>query len=255
MILVIAIISDIHSNLEALKAVLADIKQRPVDRIFCLGDIVGYGPHPMEVLTFLRNFEFCLVGNHDDAVINSIPAAFNPIAASAARWTKSQLNPDMMGWKRYFSFTNRRNRIQGWQYLKSLPVFYEVENVFFAHDTPYNPGCGAYVLSEEDARMGFSEHPDIYTFFVGHTHRPHIWKPEGSFLPEPDVGYPYEGQQIIDIGAVGQPRDGDNRASYVLLSPKEFRFIRVPYDIEKTAADIIKCGLDHRLAERIKVGK
>ena len=81
-----AIISDIHSNLEALRTVLKDIRKRPIDKIFCLGDIVGYGPNPLDVLDFMRNFEFCLVGNHDDAVINSIPPAFNPIAAEAARW-------------------------------------------------------------------------------------------------------------------------------------------------------------------------
>lgn len=251
----IALISDIHSNLEALRAVLQDIKQRSVDRIYCLGDIVGYGPNPMEVLDFVRNFDFCLLGNHDDAVIGSIPAAFNPIAAEAARWTKMQVNPDLMGWKSLVKWGNKRRRIQGWQYLKSLPVFQEVENVMFAHDTPYNPGCGAYVLSEEDARMGFEENPQKTTFFVGHTHRPHIWREEGSFIPEPDTGYPYEGRQLVDIGAVGQPRDGNPKSSYVLLDRHEFRYIRVSYDCEKTARDIEKSGLDKRLGDRLKVGK
>lgn len=251
----IALISDIHGNLPALRAVLQDIRKRPVDRIFCLGDIVGYGPNPLEVLDFMRNFEFCLVGNHDDAVINSIPPAFNPIAAEAARWTKMQVNPDLMGFRRLFHPGLRRRRILGWQYLKSLPVSKRVEKAMFAHDTPYNPGCGAYVLSDEDARMGFQEHPDIHLFFIGHTHRPHIWREDTSFIPEPDVGYSYEPRQLVDTGAVGQPRDGNPDSSYVLLDRTEFKFIRVPYDCEKTCRDITKAGLNKRLGERLMVGK
>jgi predicted phosphodiesterase len=251
----IALISDIHSNLAALRAVLQDIRKRPIDRIFCLGDVVGYGPNPLEVLDFMRNFEFCLVGNHDDAVINSIPPAFNPIAAEAARWTKLQINPDLMGWKRLVSRRGMNRRILGWQYLKSLPVSKRVDKIMFAHDTPYNPGCGAYVLSDEDARMGFEEHPDINTFFIGHTHRPHIWREDTSFVPEVDSGYSYEPRQLVDIGAVGQPRDGNPDSSYVILDKTEFRFIRVPYNCEKTVKDIQHVGLDRRLADRLKVGK
>lgn len=250
----IAILSDVHANLEALTAVIRDMSGRKITRIFFLGDIIGYGPNPVEVLEFLRKFEFCLMGNHDRAVLTGPPAKFNAAAKAAVEWTRRQIHPAYVAFKWFRPWTYGK-RLEWWRFLLQMkPIRKEGEWVF-CHDHPLYPGSDKYVHKPEDAREVLDGLPDIRAFFIGHSHVPAVFNYKERLKPEENVIYPLNQRMIVNVGSVGQPRDKDPRACYVLVDERGIQFVRVPYDHEKTLRKIKAAGLPDLLGERLAEGK
>jgi diadenosine tetraphosphatase ApaH/serine/threonine PP2A family protein phosphatase len=239
------ILSDIHSNLVALEAVLEDAPSGlPV---WCLGDLVGYGPNPNECVNRLRELEpKCIVGNHDWAVMGQADIDdFNPEAKEAVLWTRKQLTPDNMA------------------YLQHLPISLIEGEFTLVHGSPRKP-IWEYILHPSTASLNFAYFNTAYCL-VGHTHVPEIFrfldqdsKPtcEPERLWEPGT-YPLgEGRLIINPGSIGQPRDGNSRASYAILDTeaKTLNLHRVTYDIDKTQRLMEKAKLPRRLVLRLSYG-
>jgi len=236
------VLSDIHGNKEALDAVIADAGV--VDQIWCLGDIVGYGPEPAACLAWVRaHCDIVLSGNHDYAAFEpSVVRDFNPNAARAADWTRAQLSPEEVA------------------YLRSLPSLIEAAGVTLAHASPADP-IWTYILSVIDARDAFSAFSGALCF-VGHTHVAACYaEAEGEIERLPFVNdEPFSlagGRFIINPGSVGQPRDRDPRAAYLWYDDASESVVwkRVAYDIGSVQAKILAAGLPDRLASRLALGQ
>jgi predicted phosphodiesterase len=246
-----AIISDIHGNLEALEAVLADIDQQDnIEEIYCLGDIVGYGPNPRECVDLVMGrAKVTILGNHDQAALFD-PEGFNAGAERAIFWTRNMLESDN-------SEANERR----WEFLGELPRMRREEELLFVHGSARNP-LNEYVFPEDIYNQRKMERifalVDQYCF-QGHTHIPGVFREDLSFLSPDEVDSRYEFNDVktlINVGSVGQPRDGDNRASYVLLEDRTVHFKRVPYDFEKTISKIYPIPeLDNFLGDRLRDGR
>jgi diadenosine tetraphosphatase ApaH/serine/threonine PP2A family protein phosphatase len=255
-----AIISDIHSNAEALRAVLADIKTKDVDRIICLGDIIGYGPDPLECLDMVQEHcEWALMGNHDFGVLYE-PTNFNAPAASAAYWTRDQLDAEPDDEKRA-----RRYDFLGQLRVRVVETAPDSDiSMLFVHGSPRRP-INEYIFPDDVVgdpdKLGSIFRRVETMVAVGHTHQPGVFTDEPDFYPPgemTDETYSFEqGEKaIINVGSVGQPRDGDVRASYVVMHPDKFEFFRVEYDIAKTAEEIKAIpALSDRLGERLYEGR
>lgn len=238
------IISDIHGNLEALTAVLADAEEKTYDSVVCLGDFVGYGANPnecVETIVALADTASVL-GNHDAAVIDVRQRElFNPVARAGVVYADALL-----------AAANR-------QYLDNLPLALDSDHDFMAvHASPYKPEAWVYVVEPLDAADAFRamKHP---LAFIGHTHFPAVHIDTGSvmpFLPEDCIKVNANKKTIINVGSVGQPRDGDARAAYVIYDSdaKTVRIYRVSYDIDQAAAKILQAGLPPLLADRLRRG-
>jgi len=240
-----AIIADIHANIEAFSAVLADIERRGgVDEFWCLGDIVGYGPDPRQCIETLRRYDhICVLGNHDWAAIGKLNLAdFNPDAAVACRWTAQELNDEDV------------------QYLESLPLVIEKDDVTLVHGSPRDP-IWEYLLSISSARENFAYFNSPFCL-VGHSHVPSIFRLNEtggcSFSPfQENIGLILgKSRLIINPGGVGQPRDGDPRASYAILDSENRMawLYRIPYDISATQAKMVQHNLPVRLVSRLSRG-
>jgi predicted phosphodiesterase len=251
----IAILSDVHANLEALQAVIHDVSQRGIKRIFFLGDIVGYGPNPAEVLDFIKQFEFCLLGNHDEACLKGPAKSFNAAAAASSWWTRRQICPqDMSG--AFLRPGEFQKRTELWDYLLKLTPVRVVGEMMFVHDTPAQPGSWRYVRDRKEADLGFQAHPNMRAFFFGHSHIPGVWTEKAYFTAEPGRKFTFQQRVLVNVGSVGQPRDKDPRACYVVLEPDGFRFFRVPYDVAKTQQKIRAIpDLEPVLADRLAKGQ
>ena len=234
----VALLSDIHSNLEALDAVLAALPQ--VDRILVLGDIVGYGPDPNAVIARLRSTGARAVrGNHDQAMLEpSTLEWFNPHAAAAARWTQGVLTP------------------QSRRYLATLPNHGRVGRHRAVHGSPKKPYIWEYILDDLQALEILVKLGRRWCFF-GHTHLPRIFTEEGEQIPNLDDWLPLPPSALINPGSVGQPRDGDPRASFAVadLDSEAVHFYRVPYDLATTQAKILEAGLPEIEAARLAEGR
>jgi diadenosine tetraphosphatase ApaH/serine/threonine PP2A family protein phosphatase len=240
-----AVLADIHANLAAFEAVLADIEKKGgVDELWCLGDIVGYGPDPSRCIELLRKLNpVCVAGNHDRAAIGKLELSyFNPYAAEACRWTAKQLNP-----------VDAR-------YLEDLPTSVQKGDFLLVHGSPADPVL-EYVMSIGIAARNFDFFQSPYCL-VGHTHVPAAFKEEsGSCLSinlSPGIGMVLgKHRMIINPGAVGQPRDGDPRASYAIYDSEGhmLRLYRVEYDIGATQDRMMKAGLPIQLVTRLEAGK
>ncbi len=225
----VAIISDIHGNLDALQVVLDDISGRDVDRILCLGDIIGYGPNPLECLDLvMAKCEWSLMGNHDFAVMYE-PTQFNASAEAASFWTRRQLENE----------PEVDTRLARWQYLGDLQIRRSDMDASWFHASPRRP-INEYIFPDDvitaptKMRQIFERFED--RCFVGHTHVTGVFTDEPDFYPPPDLDGVYEfrtGEKcIINPGSVGQPRDRDSRASYALLFDDRVEFVRLEYDIQ-----------------------
>jgi diadenosine tetraphosphatase ApaH/serine/threonine PP2A family protein phosphatase len=252
-----ALISDLHSNTEALTEVFKDIKANHCDQIYCLGDLVGYGPDPIEVVEMCYETRICLLGNHDEGVLKN-SYGFNPIARQAIEWTRKQLQP---GWLS----GSRKKKI--WSFLQSLPIVYKVDDILFVHASPRDPVM-EYILRTDCVDLfgrASDKIADIFTkiewlCFAGHTHDPGVITQEGQFIrpQECDSYYKFERgkRYIINVGSTGQPRDGDTRACYAIFDGESVRFRRVEYDYRKTMEKIFgNPDLDRKLGERLALGK
>jgi diadenosine tetraphosphatase ApaH/serine/threonine PP2A family protein phosphatase len=241
----ILVVADVHANLTALQAVLRDAEAGgAIDAVWSLGDAVGYGAEPGEVLALLRTYELrAIAGNHDLAAAGLVSLDdFNPFAAQAARWTGLELSDDDKAW------------------IESLPKVLVEAGFTLAHGTLKDP-VWEYLMDAEQA----AEHLALQTTpygLVGHTHVPIVYQEDAPRAAREDP--PEDGSLeltprrfVANVGSVGQPRDGDSRAAYGLLDTSERRlsFCRVEYDIEAAQAQIVEAGLPRYLAERLKHGR
>jgi diadenosine tetraphosphatase ApaH/serine/threonine PP2A family protein phosphatase len=239
----VAVISDIHANLHALEAVLEAVDADPPDELWCVGDLVGYGPRPNEVVALVRErAAISLLGNHDLGVLGQLDLdEFSPDAAASARWTQTVLLDEHRA------------------YLESLSPQAKVEGAELYHASPRDP-VWEYVITEEAARAAL-ESTVAPVVLVGHSHIALAitlldGRLEGDLAPGgSEVGLD-EGRWLLNPGSVGQPRDGDPRAAWLVLDlpSGKARFGRVPYDIARTQAEIRERGLPEALAERLVHG-
>jgi len=239
------IVADIHANLEAFRAVLEDTADRGgIDELWCLGDVVGYGPDPMACVELLKLQEYvCVVGNHDLAAIGKLDTRdFNPYAAAANRWTSSRLRPEDV------------------VYLSQLPEVLRKSSFTLAHGSLRHP-IWEYILSVEAALATF-ELLDTQCCLVGHSHTPFLCKEaEGGCqfeeLRERAPLVMRNERWIVNPGAVGQPRDGDPRSSYAIYDDEENTLVgyRVEYDITATQEKMRRAGLPDILIQRLIYGR
>jgi predicted phosphodiesterase len=246
-----ALISDIHSNLEALQAVLKDISAQGVETIYCLGDVIGYGPNPRECIDAILDLPVVLLGNHDQGAMFD-PEGFNPGAERAIFWTRSQL--EVPG-------ENRQKREKRWEFLAERPRLHRDGEFLFVHGSARNP-LNEYVFPEDIYNPRKMErifaHVERYCF-QGHTHVPGIFTESLQFYSPEEIDHVFEldgRKTMVNVGSVGQPRDGDWRACYVLLDDKTIRYRRIEYDIEATIKKIYDIpDLENFLGDRLRDGR
>ncbi len=249
-----ALISDIHANLEALVAVRQDIRSQGIQRVYCLGDIIGYGPNPVECLDIvIADCAVTILGNHDQAALFD-PEGFNPMAMQAAYWSRAQLEKA----KGTPEVVNRR-----WDFVGELPRTHNEGAFLFVHGSPREP-TNEYVFPEDiyNERKMEALFAKVEQYcFQGHTHLPGVFLESGNFLTPEEFGYEFQltGEKaMINVGSVGQPRDNDPRACYVVLDDesKIIQFRRVGYDFNITAEKIYRIpDLANTLGDRLKTGR
>ena len=265
-----AIISDLHGNLPALEVALADARERGAGRIVCLGDVVGYGAQPRHCLDLVmrlcvdepRTVEgeqdlapgLCLRGNHEHALLNSAED-FNPKARAAIEWTRDEIS----------RADNREQAYAYWDFLEALSPSMTDGTAMFAHGSPRDP-IREYMLprdihDEPKLRANF-QCMVAGVCFVGHSHVPAVYYEDGRLYRPQGTEGPYalgdlgERRAIVNVGSVGQPRDGDPRLSYVLYDGETITFVRLDYDREGTMALIRAVPqLPDYLADRLAVGR
>ena len=253
----IAIISDLHSNIEALETALTDIESLGVETVVCLGDVIGYGASPREVINLVRErCKVCLQGNHDAALLNDQDAfGFNERALTALDWTRHAMDPE------------HEDHWELWDWLGALVPSMELtpngyESVQIVHASPREP-LAEYLMptlahNHERVLANFEAAEHRITFY-GHTHHPG-WFAEGSAFQRsvgPDVVLKLEQERryMINVGSVGQPRDGGKRLCYALFDGETLRYRRLDYDVEATAQRIQRAGLPDSLAARLLLGR
>ena len=248
-----AIISDIHGNLEAFQAVLEDIQQQEVTEIVCLGDFVGYGPNPKECIDLAFDFDVTLKGNHEHALLTEFEgSSFNARARDSIDWTREQLNP--LG-------EDRDANLRRWDFLGNLEETHRDEGLLYVHGTPRDP-IAEYLYPRDIYRPekleAIFEMVD-WLCLCGHTHVPGIWTEDMIYLTPQEVNYRYHlvnKKTLVNVGSVGQPRDGNNQACYVLFDGSRIVFRKVEYRVETTARKIRAIPqLDPYLAERLLEGR
>ncbi|HEU4332872.1 MAG TPA: metallophosphoesterase family protein [Candidatus Eisenbacteria bacterium] len=237
------LLSDIHANLEALEAVLAAVERVRPDRILCLGDVVGYGASPNECLALVRKHcKTVLLGNHDAAASGGPEIArFNIHARVAAEWTSKVLT--------------REHR----EYLQTLPITHEADGYLCVHASPATPRDWEYLLDRFDAEPQFAYFTEPVCF-IGHTHQPAIFTadPVGTrSLPVGTLSLDPKRRYIVNVGSVGQPRDRDPRACFVVFHEAAARieYVRVPYPVEAAQEKIRAARLPEVLATRLATGE
>jgi len=244
-----AVLSDVHGNLEALSAVLADAASEGALGVLCLGDAVGYGADPVACIELLGERSTGMVaGNHEYGALGLLDLRwFNPVARAAALWTREQLGADHQG------------------YLSGLPLSSARGEATCVHASPRRPEEWDYLLSAEDGFEAFAAFATRLCF-VGHSHRPGVWSLGSSGPAHEDLGGPawhdhripfHDGRRyIVNVGSVGQPRDRDPRAAYVVWDEDErsITLRRVMYDHKAAAAKILRAGLPRALADRLAHG-
>lgn len=243
----IGILGDIHSNFDALQAVVGELKNANIDQWVQVGDIVGYGAEPQKCLQAVRelNCTVC-IGNHDAAVIGQLPTEyFNPYARQAVEWTASQLNNDEI------------------DFLRQLPLVVEREHYTVVHGTMHFPEQFGYVMSVVEARDSLRKQ-NTHICFVGHSHVPAIYMQGSQESEEVRVAFSPEVtaltsecyKVLMNVGSVGQPRDEDPRAAYAIFDTDtgEASIRRVAYDIASAQRKILAAGLPEVLANRLALG-
>ncbi len=238
------VISDIHGNFPALQTVLMDAQ--PFDAVLCLGDMIGYGPNPNECVERVQEFPLtCIVGNHDWGAIGRADLLiFNNDARQALYWTQHELS------------TDNRN------FLSDLPTTVQIDDLLLAHGSPREP-IWEYLVDVRSAKENFVGY-DFQVALVGHTHLPLAleWNVGMNqariLLPDWEAPLPLAGRRLIlNPGSVGQPRDGDPRASYAILDTDQmtWEFRRIPYPVEITQERMRARGLPQRLIDRLQLGR
>ena len=250
----IAFISDIHSNTEALEACLAEIEELGADKIYCLGDVIGYGPEPRATLLRVMDVaEFTLLGNHEHGAM-FYASDFNPRARAAIEWTRDQLNR---------RDCPREENMRMWNYLGEMQETRQEDDMLLVHGSPRDP-VRDYMVPKDGAdadklEQVFAGMNGARLCFVGHSHVPGVYPESGGYLRPETIDHTYrlgDERALVNIGSVGQPRDGDPRASFVTYDGEAVAFHRVPYDHESTAAKIRAIPeLPDYLADRLAAGR
>jgi predicted phosphodiesterase len=269
-----ALISDLHGNLPAVETAVRDARERGVQRFVCLGDVVGYGARPRECLDVVlrlcteRAVEEglapgrCLLGNHEQALLGT-GEDFNPNARRAIDWTRDAI----LG----AGADEREAGMAYWDFIGGLEPLFVEEGAMYAHGTPRDP-VREYLLPRDARDPGkmaalfraMSRWADrgAHVCFVGHSHVPAIYYEDGRFYRPKDTEGPYDlgdltqARAIVNVGSVGQPRDGDPRLSYALFDGRNLTFVRLEYDVARAQADIRAVDeLPHYLAERLGRGQ
>ncbi|MBU4377220.1 MAG: metallophosphatase family protein [Candidatus Omnitrophica bacterium] len=237
------IFSDVHSNGEAFQTVITSLKEENIDIYICIGDIVGYGAEPSDCIDLTRKItDKVVAGNHDWASAGILTTSyFNDFAKEAIEWTSKRLV------------------VEEKEYLKALSLVYEDENITAVHGSLNEPEEFHYILDTSQALATFGLMKGELCF-IGHSHLPLICakgRKGVAFLPESEVKIEKGARYIINVGSVGQPRDGDPRASYAVFdTEKSYAEIkRAPYDVKKAAKKIIDAGLPPVLAARLNEGR
>jgi diadenosine tetraphosphatase ApaH/serine/threonine PP2A family protein phosphatase len=238
-----AILGDIHSNVEALEAVLDALRAERPDAVLCTGDLVGYGASPRECIRLVRELapDVLVGGNHDWAAAGRLPLDyFNPFARDAILWTRTVLDHDDLAW------------------LGSHPAIASDGPVTVAHGTIHDPEAFDYLQSAYDAHLSFAHLTTPYAF-VGHSHVPVTFRSGTAvtYVLGELIELGEAAQAVMNVGSVGQPRDEDPRAAFGLFddAARTLRVFRVPYDIEATVARIRAAGLPDFLGDRLRIGR
>jgi len=240
-----AFISDIHANLEALQAVLADIDRNRIDEVICLGDIVGYGANPNECVELVsKRCPITLLGNHDIAAINlEHTHNFNMHARIAIEWTSQTLTEENKS------------------FLKALPTKKTKDSLTLVHSTPYEPDMWYYITSLEEAAFNF-QFFTTRVCIVGHTHIPMIVTIEGEEISSHQEKYiSFKDKDmmrlLINAGSVGQPRDRDHRSCYSILDTRDesFTIRRIAYNVQKAQDKMRKIKMPDFLVNRLSDGR
>lgn len=250
----VAIVADIHANLEALTTVLDHAASKGISRLVCLGDVIGYGPNPRECLQRLFKSEVAIMGNHEEAVM-FYGEDFNPKAKESIEWTKDQLNsPDYP----------REENYDLWNFLGTMQQVVEDGDVMFTHGSPRIPTRDYVQPSDARNREKMQAIFDLMkrVCFIGHSHIPHIYSSDMRHASPEAVGGAIDLRKLgdrkvlINVGSVGQPRDGDTRTSYVTFDGDVVRFYRLEYDHRKTAEKIYAIDrIPKFLGDRLLVGR
>ena len=240
-----AIFSDVHGNLEALDAMLAHAAHENVDLHLCLGDIIGYGANPNECVDRVRALDpsVCLRGNHDAAAVDARERVFfHEVALQGIHFSALHLTPENA------------------EYLRTLPYVYRHARMMAVHASPFRPEAWEYVLDHLGAVRAFEAMDSARVAFIGHSHAPVVFVDDGSVQRYP-VQEPLrleldDYRYVMNVGSVGQPRDGNPDASYVVFDDQAVVVThhRVRYDREKAAEKILRAGLPPVLAERLLIG-
>ena len=267
-----ALISDLHSNLPALETALRDAGERGAQRFVCLGDVIGYGAKPTECLDAVLRLcttaaaqeglesGLCLQGNHEFALLSS-GEDFNPNARRAIDWTREQLN----------HVGDKQRSYTYWDFLSALEPMLVEDGAMYAHGSPRDP-VREYLLPRDArdtakmqanfARMRHHGGGRAMVCFVGHSHVPGVFYEDGRFYRPKGTEGPYDlgdlskTHAIVNVGSVGQPRDGDKRLSYALFDGRNLTFVRLEYDVERAQADIRSVPqLPAHLADRLALGQ
>ncbi len=239
-----AIVSDVHSNLEALQIVIKDIKRRRIKSIFCLGDLVGYGANPNECVELvMKEAKVVVAGNHDWATLDKTDiATFNPVAADAIRWTRENINKTRL---------NQLNR---------LTYTATVDNLLLVHATPETPELWKYVFTLEDFKQQF-QFFKTQLCFIGHSHIPGAAFQDANGYTDLVADNPFplieSRRYIVNVGSVGQPRDLDPRATYAIYDGNKHavEIVRLDYNIPRAQQKILDAGLPEILADRLLAGR
>jgi predicted phosphodiesterase len=240
----IGIISDIHGNLEALERVMDDMAEQSVDRVCCLGDILGYGPFPAECLAIVRRItNLILMGNHEDSVLHlaKAEAELNEAALAGVRFSRTQLSKSDLN------------------FLATLPDKQIIDDLdlALAHGSYSAPSAWKYIFGEGEADDEMA-HAPARILVVGHTHHPMLFTSVGGLnnIPSDSVELKRNMRYLINVGSVGQPRDLDNRASFVVYDSQTSRvaFRRIEYDIESAGRRILEGAGDPNFAHRLFLG-
>ncbi|MEO8206395.1 MAG: metallophosphoesterase family protein [Chthoniobacterales bacterium] len=237
-----AIFGDIHANYEALQAIMADSKKQACTHYVCMGDIVGYNADPVKCLEIVQQLGCPVVkGNHDEqASMLGEKEGFNALAEEAINWTRGQLTPEHKEW------------------LRNLRLQRQVRDFTIVHATLDTPHKWGYVFNQLDAAANFS-YQTTTLCFIGHTHVPKAYVREGSVRTIPFGVLPIQAgkKYLINVGSVGQPRDGDPRSAYAIFDTdsNEVELRRIEYDMTTTQRKILEAGLPQKLAERLEVGR
>lgn len=237
------LISDIHGNLEALRAVLNDLEKRGVDSIHCLGDVVGYGADPAACLKLvLEHCDTKLLGNHEYAALGLQSCEnFNDAAKTSTEWTQQKLDDDCISVMSDFALDR------------------PMDDMYLVHASPFEPSEWHYILSATDAVTAF-ECLKQKISFIGHSHIPTVLREKPNGLPSFKTGHNFaadpEGRYLVNVGSVGQPRDNDPRAGYVIFESEELdiEFHRVEYDIEAAQRKMREANLPSTLISRLSAG-